>query len=235
METAALGKLYGISRSDPRRFQPPQRRREDIIRSRMTTERAISFEKKNTELVNFCKGCGFRRSVLEKLRGSDLYDRRKIEFALNKARADGDKKMIQACTDALTTFPEHDYFILHKGDKGGKTRISPIVGKNKDQIVARMKATKQDQLVWQHLNKHFDVHRYRSDYACSLYKQYERIEELNFHTKMRCADGKYRSEIYVCRGYDKGKQLDRRALRKVSIALGHSREDTAIANYLRNI
>ena len=61
------------------------------------------------------------------------------------------------------------------------------------------------------------------------------IKTLRFENKIRCADGKYRSEIYVCRSDERGKKLDRKALHVVSIALGHNREDTAISNYIRNL
>lgn len=236
-EAAALNKIYGIKVDDPKRFQPPQRRKEDIVRSRGTKTRDAHFsEKKNEELVNFCKGCGFRRNVLEKLKGSDLYERSQVEAALEKAKADGDDSMIKACTDALKTFPDKDYFILHRKDKGGKTRISPIVGPNKDKIVERMKNTKPDELVWRYVSGNCDVHGYRADYATYLYKEYARpIESLRFKNKIKCADGRYRSEIYTCRGDEKGKKLDRRAIGVISIALGHNREDTAISNYVRNL
>ena len=39
----------------------------------------------------------------------------------------------------------------------------------------------------------------------------------------------------MCRGDEKGKRLDRRAIGVISIALGHNREDTAISNYIRNL
>lgn len=236
-EAAALNKLYGIKTDDPKRFQPPQRRKEDIVRSRGTKKRDAHFsEAKNEELVNFCKGCGFRRGVLEKLKGSDYYDRAKIEVAMEKARVDGDAAMVKACADALNTFPDQQHFVLHRRDKGGKTRISPIVGPNVDRIVERMKATDPDGLVWQYVSSNCDVHGYRADYATYLYKLYARpIESLRFSNKIRCADGKYRSEIYTCRGDEKGKKLDRRAIGIISIALGHNREDTAISNYVRNI
>lgn len=236
-EAAALNKLYGIRPDDTKRFQPPQRKKEDIVRSRGTKVRDAHFsEKKNEELVNFCKGCGFRRNVLEKLRGSDLYERSRVEQTLAVAQAAGDKPMIKACSDALNTFPDKEYFILHRSDKGGKTRISPIVGPNTDKIVDRMRNTKPDELVWQYVSGNCDVHGYRADYATFLYKEYARpMEELNFGKKIRCADGKYRSEIYVCRGDEKGKKLDRRAIGIISIALGHNREDTAISNYVRNL
>lgn len=236
-EEAALNKLYGIRPDDPKRFQAPQRQKGNIVRSRGTKVRDAHFsEKKNEELVNFCKGCGFRRNVLEKLKGSDLYDRSRVEEALATARAEGNKSMIKACTDALKTFPDKEYFILHRSDKGGKTRISPIVGSNMEKIVDRMRNTKPDELVWQYVSGNCDVHGYRSDYATYLYKEYARpMEELSFENKIKCSDGKYRSEIYVCRGDEKGKKLDRRAIGIISIALGHNREDTAISNYVRNL
>ena len=174
-------------------------------------------------------------NVLEKLKGSDLYGRSRVEAELEKAKVEDNKPMIKACMDALHTFPDQDYFILHRSDKGGKTRISPIVGPNKRKIVERMQATKPDELVWLYVNSNCDVHGYRADYATYLYKEYARpIEELRFENKIKCADGKYRSEIYVCRGDEAGKKLDRRAIGIISIALGHNREDTAISNYVRD-
>ena len=236
-EAAALNKLYRITKDDPKRFQPPRRRKEDIVRSRGTKIRDAHFsEAKNEDLIAFCKGCGFRRGVLEKLKGSDLYERKQVVEALKKARENGDRPMIKACTDALETFPDKEYFILHRSDKGGKTRISPIIGSYVERIVARMKETGPDELVWRYVNGNCDVHGYRSDYATYLYKEYARpIESLRFENKIKCADGKYKSEIYVCRGDERGKRLDRRAIGIISIALGHNREDTAIATYVRNI
>lgn len=236
-EAAALNKLYGIKVDDPKRFQPPQRRKEDIVRSRGAKVRDRHFsEKKNEELINFCKGCGFRRNVLEKLKGGDLYDRNRVEAALEEARLEEDQPMIRACTDALKTFPDKKYFVLHRKDKGGKTRISPIVGPNTEKIVERMMNTAPDELVWRYVSSNCDVHGYRADYATYLYKEYARpIENLRYKNKIKCSDGRYRSEIYMCRGDEKGKRLDRRAIGVISIALGHNREDTAISNYIRNL
>lgn len=236
-EAAALNKLYGITPDDPSRFQPPRRRKEDITRSRGTKVRDAHFsEAANEELVNFCKACGFRRNVLERLKGGDLYDRERAETALEAAKNAGDTALAKAFSDGLRTFPEQTYFILHRNDKGGKTRLSPIVGPKADKVVQRMKDTPKGEKVWQYVNTNCDVHGYRSDYATFLYKQYARpIETLDFHNKIRCADGKYRSEIYVCRGSESGKRLDRRAIGIISVALGHEREDTAIANYIRNL
>ena len=236
-EAAALNKLFGIKKDDPGRFQPPQRKKEEIVRSRGTKVRDRNFSVlKNEELINFCKGCGFRRNVLEKLKGKDLYTREQVKQRLELEKYLEDKVMIKACTDALKTFPGQEYFIMHKNDKGGKTRLSPIVGPNTDKIVERMRNTKPDELVWQYVSGNCDVHGYRADYATYLYKQYARpVAKLNFKTKIKCPDGKWRSEIYCCRGDEKGKRLDRKAISIVSIALGHNREDTAITNYVRNL
>ena len=236
-EESALNKLYGIKKDDPDRFQPPRRRKEEIVRSRGTKVRDKHFsEVKNEELIKFCKGCGFRRGVLEKLKGSDLYDRDKVESEMEKAKQEGDESMIRICEDALKTFPDQDFFILHLNDKNGKTRIAPIVGPDKEKIIQRMKNTKPGELVWRYVNQNCDVHSYRADYATYMYKQYARpVEELDFKHKIRCADGKYKSELYICRGDERGKRLDRQAIGVISVALGHKREDTAIANYIQDI
>lgn len=237
MEAAALNKLYQISKDDPGRFQPPMRKREDIRRSRGTAVRDQFFnEKQNEELIAFCKSCGFRRNVLENLRGKDLYSREEVEECLKKALEENDQSMIKACRDALEIFFDQNFFILHHKDKGGKTRVSPIIGPGKKKVIARMQRIDPDAKVWQHVNSFCDVHGYRSDYATELYKMYARpIEQLRFDRKIMCADGQMRSEIYACRGSEKGKKLDRVAVHIISVALGHNREDTAITSYIRNI
>ena len=195
------------------------------MRSRGTKKRDAHFsEKANEELVNFCKACGFRRNTLERLKGGDLYDRERAEDALADAKNAGDTALAKAFSDGLRTFPEQTYFILHRNDKGGKTRLSPIVGPHKNQVVQRMKATPKDEKVWQYVNTNCDVHGYRADYATFLYKQCARpIETLDFHNKIRCADGKYRSEIYICRGSERRKRLDRRAVGIIRIVLENHR------------
>lgn len=237
LEAAALNKFYGILPDDPKRFQCPRRSRVDIKRSRGQKERDKHFSKlTNEELIHFCQACGFRRNVLERLRGDDLYDRKRVEQRLNQAKKAHDMSMLKACEEALHFFTDQDYFILHRRDKGGKTRLAPIVGPHKDEVIRRMQNTASSDLVWNYINSNCDVHGYRADYATYLYKLYARpIESLDYSRKIMCADGKMRSEIYVCRSDEKGKKLDRKAVRAVSVALGHNREDTAITSYIRNI
>ena len=168
-EEAALNKLYGIKIDDENRFQPPRRLKENIVRSRGTKKRDAHFsEANNEELINFCKACGFRRNTLERLTGSDLYDRAKAETALSEAQKAGDEALAAALSVGLKTFTEQDYFILHRRDKGGKTRLSPIVGPKADKVVQRMKATPKDEKVWQYVNTNCDVHGYRADYRICL-------------------------------------------------------------------
>ena len=57
-------------------------------------------------------------------------------------------------------FDKSEYFVYLK-EKGGKERISPIVGPNTDQIVERFRNTPKDEKVWQHVNTNADIHGYR--------------------------------------------------------------------------
>lgn len=184
-EEAALNKLYGIEADDENRFQPPRRLKENIVRSRGTKKRDAHFsEVNNEELINFCKACGFRRNVLERLTGSDLFNRAKAETAFAEAQEAGNEALAEALLVGLKTFPEQDYFILHRRDKGGKTRLSPIVGPHKDAVVRRMKATPPNAKVWQYVSSNCDVHGYCADYATFLYKQYARpIEQLDYRKR----------------------------------------------------
>ena len=118
-EEAALNKLYGIKIDNDNRFQPPKRRKENIMRSRGTKKRDAHFSKTaNEELVNFCMACGFRRNVLERLTGSDLYDRAKAEKAFAEAQKAGDEALASALSVGLQTLTEQDYFILNRWSFG---------------------------------------------------------------------------------------------------------------------
>ena len=63
---------------------------------------------------------------------------------------------------------ESEYYINIENGKGGRKRISPIVGKNIDQIVERMKNTPEDKKVWEYVNSNADIHSYRADYATEI-------------------------------------------------------------------
>lgn len=235
-EAAALNKLYKIDKADENRFQPPQRKREDIKRSRGTKTRDRHFSiQNNEELINFCKGTGLRRNVLEKITAKDLYTKTDLEkIVINGI----DKRKLENAKECLANFKDQDFFVFSHKDKGGKDRFSPIMGPHKNEIIARFKSTAPGKKVWEHVSEFCDVHGYRSDYAGLIYKTYARnIEDIPYDKINKGTGRAYRSakEVYVCRVTEAGKVLDRRAVLKVSKALGHNREDTAITNYIRNI
>ena len=128
----------------------------------------------------------------------------------------------------LTLFPQSSiyknrpqWYVLVK-EKGGKWRLAPVIGAPEDirNVVDRFKLTPPGKKVWQHIPRAADIHAYRADYAITLYKLYARdVAELK---------GK---EIYACRGDQKGKHLDRRAMEVVEKALGHEKPHTFAAHY----
>ena len=238
-EAAALNKLFGINKADPNRFIPPVRRREDIYRSRGAVTRDRHFSvKNNSELVEFCKGTGCRRNVLQRLTGNDLWSRdrmqEEIKEILGQKPANRDNAHLTALMDALNTFPDEDYFVHHRKDKGGRSRFAPIIGSHRDEIIARMKDRRPDEKVWQHVSGNADVHSYRADYATRMYRMHAREYDEIPYDRINAKTGiKYKSEVYYCRKEEKGRRLDRKAMLIASKALGHNRVDVIAANYLR--
>ena len=230
----AINKLYNIHPGDLEYFDPPIRRRKDIKRSRVDVERDKHFSKKNNdEFIKFCRGVGSRRTALGKLNAEDLWSREEMEQEIKDSRIDD--KDTYDMKDALETFPDQDYFIHYIKDKGGRCRYAPVYGKNKYLIIERMINTHPGKKVWEYVSTNADIHSYRADYAVAIYKHYARnIEEIPKNEKI-LVNGKWKSAIYVCRGDEAGKKLDRAALIKCSKALGHNRESVVAAHYLRGL
>ena len=241
LEAAALNKFFGIDKEDPERFIPPMRRREDIMRSRMTTERDKHFSvTNNAELINFCCGTGCRRNVLEKLEGRDLWTRQEMERELGVAEkrspSDRNKADKKALEDALCTFPEETVFIHHRSDKGGRSRYAPIVGPHKEQIIARMRDRNPEEKVWEHVHSAADVHGYRAEYATRVYRQYARkYDDIPYDRVYPGSGIRYKSEVYYCRKDERGRRLDKKAMQKASKALGHNRICVIADHYLRGL
>lgn len=244
-EAAALNKLFGIDKSDPDRFQPPKRQREDIIRSRGEVARDLHFSKSNNaELIGFCRGTGCRRNVLEKLEGRDLWSRsqvtKEIKDLERKAQAHGlDKKEaahLVSLRDAIKHFPNEDFYIHHRSDKGGRSRFSPIIGPERGSIIQRFMDTGKEEKVWLHVPKNADIHSYRSEYAGLIYKKYARnIDKIPYDRINRGTKHAYQSEVYVCRKDEVGKKLDKNSMLLCSKALGHNRISVVADHYLRNL
>lgn len=237
----ALGKLYNIRSDDPNYFTPPQRKREDIKRSRVDAVRDRHFSvTNNDEFIKFCRGVGGRRSAIGRLKADDLWSRddmiAELKIALSGvgiSSSDGDKNIIANIKEALETFPDQDYFVHYVKDKGGRSRFAPIIGKNKQQIIERMTNTLPGKKVWEHVPTNADIHSFRADYATLLYKMCARnIEDIPRNEKIRVGN-KWKSAIYICRKDEAKKKLDRAAMLKCSKALGHNRESVVADHYLR--
>ena len=242
LEREALGKLYGIKPDDPNFFKAPQRHREDIVRSRGDAVRDKHFsEKNNDEFVKFCRGTGCRRNIMEKLEGRDLITKEEIEKEIARLEAKEvpsatESKHLAVLKDSITQFPNQDYFIHHRGDKGGRERYSPIIGDNKEQIVSRMIATAPNDKVWQHVPGNADIHGYRGEYATSIYKMYARnIEEIPYDRVNKGTGKRFQSGVYTCRKDEAGKKLDKEAMMKASKAIGHNRFEVVANNYIRGL
>lgn len=243
-QAKALSKLYGITPEDTDYYTPPVRHREDIKRSRGPVERDRHFSvTNNDELIRFCRGTGCRREGLTKLRGRDLMTREAIQAqvdrlayfeGINFGMSDVDRKELRICRDALM-FDGCEYF-LRLREKGGRERISPIIGPDTDAIVERIRSTAPDDHVWQHVHSGADIHGYRGDYAKAIYRQYARpIEEIPYD-RIHAGTGRaYQSEVYHCRVDERGKKLDKRAMLMASKALGHNRIEVVANNYIRGL
>lgn len=232
----AVGKLYGIKPGDKDYFTPPERNRVEIKRSRGDAERDKHFSKKNNdELIKFCQGTGLRRGELELLTGADLITKEEIEKEIAALEKSKDQPQRLAILKDTRYFKETYFFEIGKG-KGGRSRISPIIGKNSNQIITRAKETAQDEKIWQHINKNADIHSYRAEYATKIYKQTARkIEEIPFD-KINKGSGKaYQSDVYVCRKDELGRKLDKKAMLICSKALGHNRISVVAESYLRGL
>ena len=242
-EAKALSKLYGITPSDTDYFKPPERHREDIIRSRVESTSDKHFSKtNNAELIKFCKCVGARREGLTKLCGRDLITKEQIrqevdrilDISKERSLTKMEQKDLMINKDALL-FTKNDYFVFLR-EKGGRERISPICGSVADvqAVVERFREREADEKVWRHVHSNADIHGYRADYSNRIYRLYERdIEEIPY--KLSKANRLYQPDVYHCRRDEKYRCLDREAMRLASIALGHNRIDIVANNYLRGL
>lgn len=242
LEAKAMGKLYGISPDDENYFKPPKRNREDIKRSRGDRVRDKHFSKTNNdELIKFCKGTGLRRAELGELRGKDLVTREEIEAEISQIESRPAEELTPADTKRLemlqdTRLFEGDYFTHVRNGKGGRERMSPIIGPNTEQIVERIKSTPAEEKVWQHIHQSADIHGYRAEYATIIYKAKARaIEEIPYDRVNKGSGRKYQSEVYTCRKDEAGRKLDKAAMLVCSKALGHNRIEVVANNYIRGL
>ena len=242
VQRSAIGKLYGIAPDDEDFFKAPKKQRENIKRSRGVRVRDKHFSKTNNDgLIKFCQGTGLRRKELQELRGKDLMTRAQIETEISELKklppaelTPDTERRLGMLQDALM-FRE-DYFTHVRNGKGGRERLSPIVGKNAEQIVERIQNTPNGEKVWQHVHKCADIHAYRAEYATDIYRKYARpIEEIPYDKVNKGTGKRYQSEVYSCRKDEAGKKLDKAAMLVCSKALGHNRISVVADNYIRGL
>lgn len=239
-EAKALGKLYGIQPDDPDYFRPPKRNRADIKRSRGDRERDKHFSvTNNDELIKFCQGTGLRRSELEALKGRDLVTKSQVEHEYKRLSSKenlspGEVKLLAIVKDAMMF--DCEYFTYVRNGKGGRGRVSPIIGVNAGKIVDRIKNTPKDAKVWEYVNSNADIHSYRGDYATMMYKMYARdIKDIPYDRVNKGTGKRFQSEVYTCRKDESGKKLDKAAMLICSKALGHNRIEVVANNYIRGL
>lgn len=242
LEAKALGKLFGIDPTDEQYFQPPKRERQKITRSRVDRVRDKHFSKSNNdELIKFCKGTGLRRSELLDLRGKDLISRAEIEdeiSRLEKQQNETHDPNRERWLDMLrdTRMFKSEYFTHVRCGKGGRVRMSPIIGANAEQIIERMRNMAPEEKVWQHVSENADIHGYRAEYATAIYKAHERaIEDIPYDRVNKGTGRKFQGNVYVCRKDEAGRKLDKAAMLICSKALGHNRISVVADNYIRGL
>ena len=178
----------------------------------MRTKSDVHFnELLHKDFVDFCKGTGLRRSEVMLIEGK-----------------------------SLKYFGGEPYLSITKGTKGGRYRYAPIIGEV-DKIVSMLERAGEDK-VFENIPKHADIHSYRADYAKGLYAIHARDLETckkerfwnkeHYNGKGKKKGGYDRDSVYRCRGERKGKWFDKKAMGKVSKALGHNRISVVGEHYL---
>ena len=146
LQVSALAKLYWCSSKDFA-VVTPARKRSGITRSRKGVKMDKHFgESANKDLITFCRCTGLRRAELAQIRGTDLI--------LHEGKL---------CLD------------VRRGAKGGRLRISPVCGSEKDvAVVKRLCAEAGSNKIFPKPSKNADIHSYRADYAQRIYDSYKR-------------------------------------------------------------
>ena len=175
------------------------------------------------------------------LRGKDLVSREQIEAEITRIEGIPEGQRTAALTKRLemlqdTRMFQEGYFVHVRNGKGGRERLSPIIGKNAEQIIERIRETPAKEKVWQFVHQCADIHSYRADYATAIYKAHARkIEEIPYDKINQGTGRRYQGDVYVCRKDEAGKKLDKAAMLVCSKALGHNRVEVVANNYIRGL
>lgn len=207
LDVAALCKLYGDSASNY--IPTPRRERKNIKRSRYPVERDKHWsQEKWATYKTFCECTGLRKSELKRLKPDMVVSGQEIENFANIADH------------------ENLWYIRVERGKGGKKRLSPIIGTPEEvQLVVDTMKNCTTSHVFPKIPDAADQHHFRSVYAEKVYLRYARpIEDIP--REDRC----YRRIEMRNRP-----PLDVKGLLLCSLFLGHQRKSVALASYLQNI
>lgn len=206
LEASALAKLYGCSSVDFG-VKLPERRREDIHRSRLEREHDRKFsEEKNRDLIEFCRGTGLRRKELAALQPRDIIERGGVLY-IHVRRGKGGRERVARVTEE---YREHVLKLKERAEEEGRERIF-------ERIPVRA-----------------DIHSYRREYAASRYKEIERDPEQYERARERWEIWKRERGYEGPDTYRRrdGREFDRAILLEVSRDMGHNRVDVIARHYL---
>lgn len=206
LERSALAKLYGV---DARKLgQVRERSRSDIFRSR---ERTVISEKTGKEIKNQRTRAG---------RFSEKNHPNEVSFARSTGMRRSEMEKVRG--DQLHQRADGSYYFKMEGSqcKGGRERELPVIGNI--ECIKELCRVAGHERVFDKIPAHMDVHHYRSEYASSLYKSLAR-ERTDIP----------KDDRYCCRNELKGVWYDKKAMKEVSEALGHSRVSVIAEHYLR--
>jgi hypothetical protein len=141
-ERSAL-RMFFQSRTLTDSIELPERRREDIKRSRLPAKRDSQINLDNwRHVTDFCLACGLRREELRDLYVREVYPRR------------GDRR--------LTVFVRHG--------KGGKDREVPVFPGRESSVLSQVTDRPPDEHVFARISGLLDIHSYRRRFAQDLYE-----------------------------------------------------------------
>lgn len=239
LKICAIHKIFQIKPGDPDYMPMPKRFRGDILRSRCLTPMDLSFMNENhLDIITFAQSTGCRRDILKRVKGSDYMTIDELKNEMDKydskeELSPEERSRYILIREAITYFSDCEHFLFHSRDKGGRSRIAPILGPFEDRAVELIMNTPKDEKVFKSIPNEADVHSFRNDYSCSVYRRYaRRIKDIPYDRVNKGSGVPYQSDVYILRKDQYGRKLDRAAMAKVSKALGHNRIRIAADNYL---
>lgn len=205
-DRAGLNKLMNSQKKIDYKFKT--RSIHDIKRSRSDYNKNNKHfnEKLNYNLVALAKGTGGRRSDLAKLTPNNFFNE------------------------------NGRLYCNFNQSKGGKSRTVVVREEFRTQIENLISMTRPENLLFERIHSHADIHSYRRNYAQELYKDV--LKDLDLNNDLRKLYGEriephIKSDKYITKGENDNFSGLRNDLFLITKSLGHNRLDVAVNHYLR--